>query len=126
MFCFSPQNVVSFDKFILIHLRAKQVSKANLLCEQGVINFIPFLLSLPYAKKKLKFPIWIGVSSKMSVCLLSVVVLLSVCYNFFPNYLLHRWSDWAKLFLQKLEKIVYLQILILKSRDQDPRVKALG
>ncbi len=63
--------------FVIIPLRAKQVSEANLRSEQGGINFTPFVLSLPYAKKKkkkkkkLKFPIWMGVSSKMSVCLLS-------------------------------------------------------
>jgi hypothetical protein len=38
------------------------------------------------------------------VCL-SVCRLLSVCDEFVPNYLLHRWSDWAKFFLQKLEKM---------------------
>ena len=69
-----------------------------------------------------------GVSSKMSVCLLSVY--LSVCcllsHEFVPNYLLHRWSDWAKIFFTKTRENVYLRILILKIRDQDPRIKALG
>jgi hypothetical protein len=40
----------------IIPLRAKQVSEANLHSEQGGINFTPFVLSLPYAKKK-KLPI---------------------------------------------------------------------
>jgi hypothetical protein len=40
----------------------------------------------------------------LSVCCLSVVC-LSVCHDFVPNYLLHSWSDWAKFFLQKLEKM---------------------
>jgi hypothetical protein len=44
-----------------------------------------------------------GVNSKMSVQL-SVVCCLSVCNEFVPNYLLNRWSDWDKFFLQKLEK----------------------
>jgi hypothetical protein len=59
------------------------------------------------------------VSSKMSVCLLSVC--LSVCDEFVPNYILNPWSDWAK-----TRENVYLRILILKFRGQDPRVKALG
>ncbi len=78
-----------------------------------------------------------GVSSKMSVCLLSVVccllsvVCLSVCLSvvcdeFVPNYLLNRLSDWAKKFFTKTSENVYLRILILKFRGQDPRVKALG
>ena len=70
-----------------------------------------------------------GVSSKMSVCLLSVclsVCCLSVCDEFVPNYLLNRLSDWAKFFFTKTRENVYLRILILKFRGQDPRVKALG
>ncbi len=73
-----------------------------------------------------------GVSSKMSVCLLSVcclsvVRLLSVvCDEFVPNYLLNRWLDWAKFFFTKTRENVYLRILIMKFRGQDPRVKALG
>ena len=71
-----------------------------------------------------------GVSSKMSVCLLSVVCLsvcLSVvCDEFVPNYLLNPWSDWTKNFFTKTRENVYLRILILKFRGQDPRVKALG
>ncbi len=35
-------------------LRAEQVSEANLRSEQGGINFTPFVLSLPKAKKKKK------------------------------------------------------------------------
>ncbi len=104
-------------------LRAKQVSEANLRSEQGGINFTPLVLSLPYAKKK-KIPIWMGVSSKMSVCcLLSVVCLLSaVCHEFIPSYLLNRWSNWAKFFFTKTTENVYLRILILKFSGQDPRV----
>jgi hypothetical protein len=107
----------------IIPLRAKQVSEANLRSEQGGINFTPFVLSLPYAKKKkkLKFYIWMGVSSKMSVCLLSVA-----CDEFVPNYLLNHWSDWAKNFITKTRENVYLGILILKFRGQRPRIKALG
>ena len=76
-----------------------------------------------------------GVSSKMSVCLLSVCCLsvcLSVCclsvvcHEFVPNYLLNRWPDWAKFFFTKTRENVYLRILILNFRGQDPRVKALG
>ncbi len=66
-------------KWSLIPLRAKQVSEANLRSEQGGINFTPLVLSLQYVKKKKKKkknPIWMGVSSKMSVvCCLSVVCL---------------------------------------------------
>ncbi len=75
-----------------------------------------------------------GVSSKMSVCLsvcLSVVCLLSVCClsvcdEFVPKYLLNRLSDWDKIFFTKTRENVYLRILILKFRGQDPRVKVLG
>ncbi len=68
-----------------------------------------------------------GVSSKMSVCLSIVCCLLSVvCDEFVPNDLLNRWSDWAKIFFTKTRENVYLRILILKFRDQHPRVKALG
>ncbi len=67
-----------------------------------------------------------GDSSKMSVCCLSVVCLLSVCDKFVPNYLLNPWSDWAKIFFTKTRENVYLRILILQFRGQDPRVKALG
>jgi len=70
----------------LVPLQAKQVSKVNLHSEQGGINFTPFVLSLPYTKKKKKkkkkkkFPIWMGVSSKMSACCLSVCC-LSLCLS---------------------------------------------
>ncbi len=68
-----------------------------------------------------------GVSLKMYVCLLSVCCLLSVvCHKFVPNYLLNFWPDWAKFFFTKTRENVYLRILILKFRGQDPRVKALG
>ena len=69
-----------------------------------------------------------GVSSKMSVCLLSVVccLLSVVCHEFVPNYLLNRWPDWAKFFFTKTRENVYLRILILKFRGQHPRVKTLG
>ena len=66
---------------MLIPLRAKQVSEANLRSEQGGINFTPFVSpshtqkKKKKKKKKFKFPTWMGVSSKMSVCLLSVVCL---------------------------------------------------
>ncbi len=60
-----------------------------------------------------------------NVCLLSVVCCLSVCHEFVPNYLLNRWLDWAKFFFTKTRENVYLRILILKFRDQDPMVKAL-
>ncbi len=60
-----------------------------------------------------------------NVCL-SVCCLLSVCHEFIPNYLLNLWSDWAKIFFTKTRENVYLRILILKFRGQDPRVKALG
>ncbi len=66
-----------------------------------------------------------GVSSKMSVCLLSVCLSV-VCDEFVPNYLLNRLSDWAKKIFTKTTENVYLRILILKFRGQDPRVKALG
>jgi hypothetical protein len=99
--------------------------------EQGGINFTPFVLSLPYAKKKkkknLNFPYGWGSAQKCLsvVCCLSVC-LLSVCHQFVPNYLLNHWSDWAKFFFTKTRENVYLRILILKFRGQDPRVKALG
>jgi hypothetical protein len=57
-----------------------------------------------------------GVSSKMSVCLLSVVCcLLSVvcclsvvCDEFVLKYLLNRWSDFDKFFFTKTRENVYL------------------
>jgi hypothetical protein len=61
-----------------------------------------------------------------NVCLLSVVCLSVVCDEFVPNYLLNHWSDWANFFFTKTRENVYLRILILKFRGQDPRVKALG
>ncbi len=83
-----------------------------LRAEQGGINFTPFILSLPYAKKKkLNFPYGWG----------SVA-----CDEFVPNYLLNPWSDWAKFFFTKTKENGYLRILILNFRGQDPRVKALG
>jgi hypothetical protein len=60
----------------------------------------------------------------LSVCL--SVCRLSVCDEFVPNYFLNRWSDWDKFFFTKTGENVYLRILILKFRGQDPRVKALG
>ncbi len=61
-----------------------------------------------------------------NVCL-SVVCLLSVvCDEFVPNYLLNCLSDWAKNFFTQTRENLYLRILILKFRGQDPRVKALG
>ena len=75
-----------------------------------------------------------GVSSKMSVCCLSVCCLLSVvccllsvvccllsvvCDEFVPDYLLNRWSDWDNFFTKTGEN-VYLRILILKFRGPTP------
>ncbi len=60
----------------------------------------------------------------LSVCLLSVCLSV-VCDEFVPNYLLNRLSDWAKKNFTKTTENVYLRILILKLRGQDPRVKAL-
>ncbi len=62
----------------------------------------------------------------LSVCLLSVVCLSVCCHEFVPKYLLNHWSVWAKNFFTKTRENVYLRILILKFRGQDPRVKALG
>ncbi len=62
-----------------------------------------------------------GVSSKMSVCLLSVV-----CDEFVLKYLLNCWYDFDNFFFTKTRENVYFRILILKFRGQDPRVKALG
>ncbi len=80
----SPKNLIVVIKTIsdwVIPLRAKQVSEANLRSEQGGINFTPFVLSRPYAKKKKKKKIKIfhmdGGQLK-NVCLLSVCCLLSV------------------------------------------------
>ena len=42
-----------YIRVCFIPLRAEQVSKANLHSEQGGINFTPFVLSLPYTKKKI-------------------------------------------------------------------------
>ena len=80
-------------------------------------------------KKKIKISHMDGGQLK-NVCL-SVVCLLSVCLSvvcdeFLPNYLLNHLSDWAKIFFTKTTENVYLKILILKLRGQDPRVKALG
>ncbi len=54
------------------------------------------------------------------------VCLSVVCDEFVPDYLLNRWSDWAKFFFTKTRENVYLRILILKFRSQHLRVKALG
>ncbi len=56
-----------------------------------------------------------------NVCLSSVV-----CNEFVPNYLLNCLSDWHEFFFAKTRENVYLRILILKFRGQDPRVKAQG
>ena len=61
----------------IIPLRAEQVSEANLRSEQGGINFTPFVLSLPYAKKKKKNFHMDGGQLK-NVCLSVVCCLLSV------------------------------------------------
>ncbi len=52
-----------------------QVSKANLRSEQGGINFTPFVLSLPNAKKEEKKNIYFSFmdgGQLKNVCLLSV------------------------------------------------------
>jgi hypothetical protein len=51
-------QVFNKDRLIILFspLRAEQVSEANLRSEQGGINFTPFGLFLPYAKKKFNFP----------------------------------------------------------------------
>ncbi len=61
-----------------------------------------------------------------NVCLLSVCCLSVVCHEFVPNYLLNPRSDWAKFFFTKTRENVYLRILILEFRGQDPWIKALG
>jgi hypothetical protein len=96
---------------MFIPLRAKQVSKANLRSKQGGINFTPFVLSLPYAKKKKKKKLkWDGGQLKnvclLSVCCLSVVCLSVVCDEIVPIYLLNHWSDWAKIFFTKTRENV--------------------
>ncbi len=99
------------DKTIFIPLRAKQVSEANLRSEQGGINFTPFVLSLPYAKKKKKkikiFHMDGGQLKNvclLSVCCLSVCCLLSVTSSspiiFWTVFLIG-----LKFFSQKLEKM---------------------
>jgi len=60
-----------------------------------------------------------------NVCL-SVVCHLSVCPLVVPNYHLNRKTDCAKFFFTKTRENVYLRILILKFRGQNPRIKALG
>ncbi len=65
--------------FNITPLLAEQVSEANLHSEQGGINFTPFVLSLPYAKKKKKIKIsHMDGGQLKNVCLLSVCC-LSVC-----------------------------------------------
>ncbi len=77
-----------------------------LQAEQGGKHFTPFVLSLQYAKKNKKkyFPIWMEVSSEMSVCcLLSVVCLWWVCLQLSFEALV--WLGYF--FLPKLEKICF-------------------
>jgi hypothetical protein len=82
-----------------------------------VLCDLPFSAFFP----KMIFGIFIGHR------LLPVVRCLSVaCHEFVPNYLLNPWSDWAKICFKKTRENVYLGILILKFRGQDPRVKAQG
>ncbi len=111
----------------IIPLRAEQVSEANLRSEQGVINFTPFVLSIPYAnkkKKKLNFPYGWGSAQKfLSVCL--SVCLLSVCLSVTSLSPIIFWTI-GLIFFTKTRENVYLRILILKFRGQDPTVKALG
>ncbi len=66
-----------------------------------------------------------GVSSKMSVCHLSVVC-LSVCPSVVPNYFMIRWSDWDKKFCTKTRKNVYVEMFILELRCHSPTVRPLG
>ncbi len=53
-----------------------------------------------------------GVSSKMSVCCLSVC--LSVCDEFAPYYLLNHLSDWAKKIFTQTRENVYLIFCLRK------------
>ncbi len=89
---------------MFIPLRAEQVSEANLRSEQVGINFTPFVLSLPYAKKKKKIKIsHMDGGQLKNVCLLSVVCLLSWVrpqLSFKPLVWLGKIF-----FLQKLEKL---------------------
>jgi hypothetical protein len=72
-------------------LEAKQVSKVNLRSKQGGINFTPFILSLPYAKKKSHMDggsaqKCLSVSVCLSVTSLSPIIFWIVCLiglNFF-------------------------------------------
>ena len=65
-----------------IPLWAKQVSEANLRSEQGGINFTPFVLSLPYAKKKkIKIKISHMDGGQLKNVCLAVVCCLSVCLS---------------------------------------------
>jgi hypothetical protein len=71
---------------------------------KDVYKFHPIRSLPPVCKKKKKIKIsHLDGGQLKNVCLLSVC--LSVCHEFVPNYLLNRWSDWAKFFLQKLEKM---------------------
>ncbi len=83
------------------------MSEANLRSEQGGINFTPFVLSLPYAKKKKK-KIQIQISHMdggqlKNVCLLSVV-----CLSVTSSSPIIFWTVGLiglNFFLQKLEKM---------------------
>ncbi len=87
----------------------------------GGINFTPFVLFLPYAKKNdYKFSLIDMGQLKnvcLSVCLSSVclsVVRLSVCDEFVPNYLLNRWSDWREIFFTKTKENMFLHFYSLQ------------
>ncbi len=55
-------------------------------------------------------------------------VCLSVCLSRVRPLIIFWTVGWIglKIFLMKIRENVYLRILILKFRGQDPRVKALG
>ena len=65
-----------------------------------------------------------GVNSKMSVCLLSVVCLFVTSLS--PIIFFTVGMIGLNFFFTKTRENVYLRILILKFRGQDPWVKALG
>ncbi len=91
----------TFSYFLHIPLRAEQVSKTNLLSEQGGINFTSFVISLPY-KKIIKISLMDGNQLK-NVCLWPVC--LSVFRLVVPLWFLINLSDLDNIFLQKLEEM---------------------
>ena len=96
----------SEDAVYIIPLRAKQVSEANLHSKQGGINFTPFVLSLPNAKKKKKIKIKISHmdgGQLKNVCLLSVCCLSVTSSS--PIIFCTVGPIGLNFFLQKLEKM---------------------